>query len=87
MIWAVSSILPVAPLAAVTVTSIGYEPSSAVVGGVAFTFTCPVAPASMFTVSARASAVGEAVTVHPSGPDGSNVNVCSSGVLLVIVRL
>ena len=53
----------------------------------AVTFTWEVAPASIVTVSARSSAVGEAVTVQPCGPDGSNVNVWDSGVLLVMVRL
>ncbi len=51
------------------------------------TLTVPVAPASIVTVWARASAVGDAVTVQPCGAVGANVNVCSSGVLLVIVRL
>ena len=77
-----------APLAAVTVDVDRVRALlRAVAGGVAVTLTVPLPPASIVTVSALASAVGEAVTVQPCGAVGSNVNVCSSGVLLVTVRL
>src|SRR4029079_11625644 len=82
-----SSIVPVAPFAPVTVTSIGYEPCCAVAGGVALTFTVVSAPASTVTVWAFSCAVGLAVTVHPCGAVGSNVKVCWTGVSLVTLRL
>ena len=56
-------------------------------GGVAVTVTLLVAPASIVTVAAFASAVGDAVTAQPCGASGENVNVWPSGVLLVIVRV
>ena len=87
MTSAVSSILPDTPFAAVTPTSIGYLPSGTPWGDVASTFTVPLPPASMLSVWALALELGDAVTVQPCGPVGSNVNVCCSGVLLVTVRL
>ena len=79
--------MPLAPLAPVTVTSIGYEPCLVESGGVAVTLTVVSAPASTVTVWALAWAVGEAVTSQPCGAVGSNVNVCSIGVSLVTFRL
>ena len=84
---AVSSIFPDAPLAAATATSIGYLPSAVPAGGVASTLTVLLPPASIVIVWALAWALGDAVTVQPCGPVGSNVKVCCSGVLLVTVRL
>jgi len=68
------SILPVAPLAPVTVTVIGYCPALTEGGAVALTLTLAVPPPSIDTVLARASASGEAVTVQPSGPLPAKLN-------------
>ena len=70
-----------------TPTSIGYCPDCTLSGGVAVTLIVLSPPASIETVWALASAVGDAVDRPALRPVGSNVNVCSSGVLLVTVRL
>src|SRR6185295_8662100 len=69
---AVSSIFPDAPLAADTATSIGYLSSGVPAGGVASTLTVLLPPASIVIVWAFAWALGDAVTVQPCGPVGSN---------------
>src|SRR5690349_13677169 len=84
---AARSIFPVAPLAPVTSTSIGYLPDWVLAGGVAETLIWDVPPPSTVTVFARDSAAGEAVTVHPSGPVPAKLNVCWAGVLLVSVSV
>src|SRR5262245_57801775 len=82
-----SSIVPLAPLAPVTVTSIGYEPCSAVAGGGAETLTVVSGPAATGTGWALAWAGGGAVASLPCGAVGSKVKVCSIGVSLVTFRL